>query len=227
MLHVPEGSITKKSTPRERDIGKTADLACGYMGGEDAIEKFAPEVFTLEERTKIKTEWRAAHPRTRRFWYDVDRAAWDALDHPGKIVCCGPIAFKAVGSSLLLRLPSQRKLVYPFARNKRIDDTHGVVMFMDNSAGRWRECNYGRGSYGGIWVENIVQGISRDLLVESMMRVEAAGYPIVMTVHDEIVCEILESFGSTEEFTRLMTRAPSWAPTLPIAAKAWDGKRFS
>ena len=99
-------------------------------------------------------------------------------------------------------------------------------MFMDNAKGLWRECNYGKGSYGGIWTENIVSGISRDLLAEAMLRLEAAGYPIVLHVHDEVVCEVPVGFGSTEEFTRIMTRAPAWAPTLPIAAEAWIGSRF-
>ena len=59
-----------------------------------------------------------------------------------------------------------------------------------------------------------------------MLRIEAAGYPIVLHVHDEIVCEVPEGFGSTEEFTRLMIQQPSWAPTLPIAASAWTGLRY-
>ena len=133
----------------------------------------------------------------------------------------------AVGTSLFLKLPSGRKLAYPIARTKLIDPQRGVVLFNDNSAGRWRDCRDGRGAYGGVWTENIVQAISRDLLADAMLRVEAAGYPIVLHVHDEIVCEVPEGFGSTEEFTRIMTRAPSWALTLPIAAKAWTGPRFS
>jgi len=126
-----------------------------------------------------------------------------------------------------LKLPSGRKLAYPNAHTKLVDPQHGVVLFNDNSAGRWRDCRDGRGAYGGTWTENIVQAISRDLLAEAMQRVEAAGYPIVLHVHDEIICEVPEGFGSTEEFTRIMTRAPSWALTLPIAAKAWAGPRFS
>ena len=60
-----------------------------------------------------------------------------------------------------------------------------------------------------------------------MLRVEAAGYLIVLHVHDEIVAEVPEGFGCKEEFAHIMTRAPSWALTLPIAAKAWTGSRFS
>ena len=36
-----------------------------------------------------------------------------------------------------------------------------------------------------------------------MLRIEAAGYPIVLHVHDEIVCEVPIGFGSVEEFTRV------------------------
>jgi DNA polymerase len=60
-----------------------------------------------------------------------------------------------------------------------------------------------------------------------MLRIEAAGYPIVLHVHDEIVAEVPEGFGSLDEFAKLMTRKPAWALDLPIAAKAWSGKRFT
>jgi DNA polymerase len=48
----------------------------------------------------------------------------------------------------------------------------------------------------------------------------------VLHVHDELVCEVPIGFGSTEEFTRLMTRKPVWALELPIAASAWTGPRY-
>ena len=77
-----------------------------------------------------------------------------------------------------------------------------------------------------LWTENIVSGIARDLLADAMLRVEAAGYPIVLHVHDELVAEVPDGFGSTDEFTRLMTRKPAWALELPIAAQAWTGSRY-
>jgi DNA polymerase len=224
MLHLPEGSVTRGA--RERAFGKTGDLACGYQGGEKAIEKFASGMFSLAEREKIKTEWRAAHPAVCKFWYAVDHAAWTAVQQRGRIVSCGPVVFKCCGNFLFLKLPSGRKLAYPFARPKLLDPQHGAVVFSDSSDGQFRDCRNGDGAYGGMWVENIVSGIARDLLAEAMVRIESAGYPIVLHVHDEIVAEVPEDFSSTEEFTCLMTQRPSWALNLPIAASAWTGSRY-
>ena len=95
-------------------------------------------------------------------------------------------------------------------------------MFADNAAGQFRDCRRGNGAYGGLWTENVVSGIARDLLADAMLRVEAAGYPIVLHVHDELVAEVPDGFGSTDEFTRLMTRKPAWALELPIAATGLD-----
>jgi hypothetical protein len=104
---------------------------------------------------------------------------------------------------------------------------NAMVMFKDNAAGKWIDCRYGQGAYGGLWTENIVQAIARDLLAAAMMRLEAAGYHIVLHVHDEIVCEARIEFGSTEEFRNLITTSPDWAAGLPIAAKVRNGERFS
>jgi hypothetical protein len=224
MLHVPEGSITPDKPART--YGKTGDLACGYMGGANAIEKFAPGVFSQTEKERIKTEWRAAHPAIRRFWYAVDRAAWSAVRERGRVIRCGPVAFKSVGAFLQVKLPSGRKLSYPQPRVLIQDERNQTVLFSENSEGQFKDCRFGQGAYGGLWTENIVSGIARDILVEAMLRIEAAGYSITLHVHDELVCEVLEGFGSLEQFTRLMTRKPSWALDLPIAAKAWSGKRY-
>ena len=69
------------------------------------------------------------------------------------------------------------------------------------------DCRYGKGAYGGLWTENIVQALSRDLLAAAMQRLEAAGYHIVLHVHDEIVVEVRTDFGSVEEFQRTGPKA--------------------
>ena len=74
--------------------------------------------------------------------------------------------------------------------------------------------------------ENVVSALARELLVDRMFALEAAGYPIVFTVHDEIVVEHLDVAKETIE--RIMSERPPWAETLgvPVRAKAWTGKRY-
>jgi DNA polymerase len=150
-----------------------------------------------------------------------------AVRERGQVVRCGRIDLKTTGAFLLLKLPSGRKLCYPQPRliTEGGSDRHRVV-FADNAAGQFRDCRNGQGAYAGTWTENIVSGIARDLLAAAMLRIEAAGYPIVLHVHDEIAAEVPIGFGRTEEFTRLMTRKPAWALELPIAASAWTGPRY-
>ena len=220
IFRVPAGSFTKDSP--ERTIGKTCDLAFGYQGALAAWRKFEPDRFSDDEVQQFKKEWRAAHQHIRRFWYYIDRAALIAVRDRGRVVRCGSIAFKCAAGALLLKLPSGRKLSYPQPRVIG-DERNQSVVFSDNAAGQFKDTR----AYGGLWTENIVSGIARDLLAEAMPRIEAAGYPVVVHVHDEIVSEVPEGFGSTGEFTRLMTRRPAWALELPIAATAWSGKRYS
>jgi DNA polymerase len=220
---VAPGSFDKSSP--ERGIGKTCDLAFGYAGGLNAWRKFQPDQFSDQEVEKFKTDWRAAHPAIKRFWHKIDRAAWTAVRERGRITHCGRVAFRCAGAFLQLKLPSGRKLSYPQPRI--VGDEHEQsVVFADNGAGQFKDCRNGHGAYGGLWTENVVSGIARDLLADAMLRLEAAGYPIVLHVHDEIVAEVLEANGSTEDFTQLMTRRPSWALELPIAAGAWSGPRY-
>ena len=67
---------------------------------------------------------------------------------------------------------------------------------MDNQLGKWVEVRQGRGVWGGTFIENIVQGIARDHLAAALRRLEAAGYPVVLHVHDGIACEVLDGAGN-------------------------------
>lgn len=83
------------------------------------------------------------------------------------------------------------------------------------------------GSGGPFIVHNCAQAVSRDLLADAMLRLDAAGYPIVMHVHDEIIAEVPHGFGSVEEFERIMGTPPAWAADWPIkAADGWRGLRY-
>jgi hypothetical protein len=103
-----------------------------------------------------------------------------------------------------------------------------AVVYKDASSGKWADCrHHGQlGSWPGGWTENVVQAAVRDLFAAAMPRLEAAGYPIVLHVHDEIVAEVPEGFGGKDEFLQIITALPEWAEGLPVAAKGREGERF-
>ena len=125
-------------------------------------------------------------------------------------------------SVLSLRLPSGRELNYPAPVIRPGRFGKKQLMFTDMEAGRRR----GRHMYGGAWAENATQAVARDLLVEGMKRLRAAGYKLVMHTHDEVCAEMPIGEGSVEEFKRLLVEVPTWAQGLPVAAKVFECDRF-
>lgn len=75
-------------------------------------------------------------------------------------------------------------------------------------------------------VHNCTQAVARDLMAEAMLRLEAAGYPLVLSVHDEVIAEVPEGFGSTDEFIRIMTETPGWAAGCPVRAEGVRSRRY-
>src|SRR5262245_47392267 len=211
-----------------RAIGKTADLAFGYMGSVGAWQKLAPGDTSSEEQIqRYKQGWRDEHPETVRFWRALDRAAVRAIQRPGETIGCGRVSFTYDGTFLRMRLPSGRDISYPQPQLHTNERGDCVVIFKDNAQGKWVDCRNGHGAYGGTWIENAVQAVARDLFADAMPRLEAAGYPIVLHVHDEIVCEAPIGIGNVDEFRAIMITPPAWADGLPIAAKARNGARFA
>jgi DNA polymerase len=216
--------------PQARELGKVADLAFGYMGAKGAWQKLAPaDDASTDEQIKARQQaWRRAHPETVRFWRMLESAALYAMRNPGQAFGAKRVTFTYDGKSFLrMRLPSGRDLTYPFPRVIMNNFGNPAIVFMDNVQGQWAPCRYGQGAWPGLWIENAVQAIARDLLAAALMRLEAAGYPVVLHVHDEIVVESPDGFGSIEEFKQLVTALPSWAEGLPVAAKIRYGPRFA
>jgi DNA polymerase len=81
-------------------------------------------------------------------------------------------------------------------------------------------------AYGGSLTENVVQAIARDFLVEAMLRVESSGYPIIATIHDEIIVEAPNGFGSLAEFEKLMSLVPRWGVGCPIGVEGFEAERY-
>jgi DNA polymerase len=85
-------------------------------------------------------------------------------------------------------------------------------------------------TWGGKLVENAVQGLCRCMMTAAMLALEEAGYPVVMSVHDEIICEVadedLMNGKSIEEMVEIMCRVPAWAKDFPLKAEGKQGKRY-
>jgi DNA polymerase len=199
-----------------RQIGKTADLALGYGGGLGAWRRFATDDARGDVEVKFTIDtWRKTHPKIVELWYALERAAHRAID-TGAPQECRAFAFTTRRGALLMQLPSGRQIAYPEARLSPGKFENVQITFKDNAKGGFTD----RAAWYGTLIENAVQAVSRDLLAAAMQRLEAAGNPVVMHCHDEIVCEVPEP-GDVESFTKLMTAVPAWASGLPIAAKGW------
>jgi DNA polymerase len=213
-----------------RDIGKVIDLAFGFGGGIGAWKRTAPEDDETDDETakRYRDTWRAEHRETVRFWYALDRAAISAVSRPGATFSVRRVSYRFDTPFLRLTLPSGRPVSYPFARIAGTDNFgRPQLTFLDNAGGKFTECRFGQGAWFGMLVENTVQAIARDLLAAAMQRLEAAGYPVVLHVHDEVVCELPEGHGDLEEFKRIIVETPAWAEGLPIAAKVRNGPCFA
>lgn len=211
-----------------RNKGKLVDLAFGFGGGAGAWARIAPEddPSTEADVQRFKQTWRNRHPRTTAFWYALDRAVKAAIRRPGEVFTVGRLAIEFEAPFLRIGLPSGRALAYPFAELRPDREGRSVVFFKDNAAGAFADCRHGFGAWFGMFVENVVQALARDVLVAAMVRLETVGLRVTLHVHDEIIVEAPEG-ASLEEFRQLMAEPPAWAPDLPIAVKARASPRFA
>lgn len=133
----------------------------------------------------------------------------------------------AAGWWLKIELPSGRIMSYPgiaLSVTTEIDEDTGkkrtstrIKYQGENQTTRQWGFQY---TYGGKLTENIVQALCRDILAWSMPGVEAAGYEIVLSVHDELVTEVPDTDDyTTEELCALMCDLPIWAKGFPLAAE--------
>lgn len=133
----------------------------------------------------------------------------------------------AAGWWLKIELPSGRIMSYPgiaLSVTTEIDEDTGkkrtstrIKYQGENQTTRQWGFQY---TYGGKLTENIVQALCRDILAWSMPGVEAAGYEIVLSVHDELITEVPDTDDyTTEELCALMCDLPIWAKGFPLAAE--------
>jgi DNA polymerase len=213
-----------------RKIGKVADLAFLYCGSIGAWRNLSKDDGRSDKDIlALRDLWRNAHPNIVRMWKMCERAALRAMHNPGATIPAGMLSFRYDGEFFLfMRLPSGRELAYPEPRLITDKFDREAIIFKDNANGKFVDCRHGQGAFGGTWFQNAVQAIARDILAETLLRLEAAGYPVVLHIHDEVVCEAPNGVGTLDEFAKLMTTLPAWAEGLPIAiGKPRNGQRFA
>ena len=218
MFHVPIEEVTKGSPLRQK--GKIAELGLGYGGAAGALVSMGAldMGFSEDDLPPLVAAWRRANPHITQFWWDVDKAAVEAVTKRTG-TRAGRITFEYRSGILFVTLPSGRKLAYVKPRmavNKFGREGLTYEGILENK--KWGRIE----TYGPKLVENIVQGTARDLLAEAMLRVEKKGYPIVMHCHDEIIAEVPEGSGSVEEMCEVMAARPSWAEGLPLRADGYE-----
>ena len=229
MLH--KNGPVSEITPAERQLGKCAELACGFGGSVGAWRRIAhdADVRSDEEVLAIIRQWREAHPATRTFWREVAQAARVAI-HTGMPIPVAPppqppltVTFDGVDMSITL--PSGRTIIYPGAcltPNTKFEGADPDIEFFDNARGQWKPAR----AWFGMLVENIVQGTARDLLAAAILRAEARGWSVVFHCHDELVIEAPEGTISETEVLALLLEPPAWAAGLSLGGKVHSGQLY-
>lgn len=223
MFHVPKMEI-KKGGPHAdlRPKGKVATLACGYQGSKGALinmgalESGIPE----EDLPGIVQSWRRANPHIVKFWYDVEAAAVSAIEGKPKMLAHG-LKFWCEKGYLFIQLPSRRRLAY-YKPELEPDPEHNKMAISYMGTSQQSKAFLRRRTYGGMLTENIVQATARDCLRDAMRALWAAGYEIVMHIHDEVVIDAPVGFGSLDDVLEIMGRPLRWAPGLPLRAAGFE-----
>ena len=222
-----------------RLIGKVQELACGFQGAVGAFGSMAKlyGVNLEEDRVlEIVRAWRSANPKIVALWYDLEDAAINAVNNAGTTYTCGRLKLRRDGQWLRIRLPSGRVLCYPSPRwepkkivdadtGKTVDNPNGGLSYvgLNQHSRRWERLR----TYGGRLAENCTQATARDVFAEGLKRCEANGYPVVMHVHDEAICETPDTDEySGEAVARFLATPPDWAEGLPLAAEGSETKRY-
>lgn len=235
MFGVPIDRI-KKGNPEYalRAKGKVAELALGYQGSAGALIAMGAlnMGLTEEELPDIVNRWRTANSHIRDLWYDMDGAAVDVIQNGGCQRVHGLwLAREYDGTtgtcSFTITLPSGRKLYY---NNPKIGENRwgnpSITYMGVNDKNKWGRIE----TYGGKLTENCVQAIARDCLAEAIERLEAAGFPIVFHVHDEVVIDIKPYAAHADmldQVVQIMRQPPIWATDLPLNADGWVGDFFT
>ena len=200
-----------------RQKGKQATLSCGYGGSVGALKAMgALEAgMTEDELQPLVDSWREANPNIVQLWWDVDRAAKECIKKRMPTETHG-IRFDYQSGMMFTTLPSGRRLAYvkPRIGANRFGGESVTYMGVGGTK-KWERLE----SYGAKFVENLVQGIARDILCHAMQTLKNCA--IVGHIHDEIIIEA-DRRMSVEAVCEQMGRTPSWAKGLLLRADGYS-----
>lgn len=209
---------------------KSSAPRANWLDAADSYSFFAEKKMTggLERETFIACEtlkrlWRKSNPKIVQFWANVGQAVQKAIVSR-ESVRVGYVAFTRTESFLVIRLPSGRLLCYPSPKtNPGVGKDSFTYMGVNQFSRKWEKIE----SYGAKNVENITQAVACDLLSEGLLRMDAAGYKTVLTIHDEAITEAPDTDKFTfKKMEHLMSTLPDWAPGLPLVAAGYEAYRY-
>lgn len=183
--------------------------------------------------------WRQANSCIVQGWYDIGDAAIAAVENPGAAFECysGTVKYLSDGDWLYCGLPDGSALVYaqPYVKmisqilvnkdGEEYEKYRKTVFFHGWNATykKWEVDSL----YGGKQCENIVSGTARVILAKSLLRLDKAGYPLILSVHDEALAECPYGFGTLDEYKSLMSHKEAWMTDLPLSVSAFEDERYS
>lgn len=168
----------------------------------------------------FKLAWRDAHPAIAGHWKELDGSVRDAIENPGNTFHCRALKIRRDGNWLRIVLPSGRAVCYP---SPQLVDNKITYMGVNQYSRKWCRLQ----TYGGKIFENVCQAVARDVMAHNMPTIEAAGYQIVLTVHDEVICETPDSEDFNEDhLSSLLAANPPWALDMPLAAAGFQTTRY-
>ena len=209
-------------TSEQRHLGKQAILGAGYgMGHVKFLQTCLSRGIEIDEvlaKTAINA-YRNTYVEIPRLWKNEEDQAKDCV----RLKTRKGDWFLEDGF-LKRKLPSGRCLHYyePRIETRKTawGETQGLSYTSTKNGKTFKDT-----TYGGRLVENITQAVARDLMAEAMLRIENAGYPIIMSIHDEIVAET-DKNASLKNFCDLMSETPNWAEKFPLDVEGWEGNNY-
>ena len=212
----------------QRNTAKPPALGCPYGLGAQGLKTYAEGMFvslTPDQAQHAVDVFRRTCHEVVTLWRRLERAAMATIAD-GRTRTVGRLRFVYDTPFLFLVLPSGRKLAYLHPRVEKQPAPWGELidqvtyMGTDQYTRQWTRLN----TFGGKWVEQACQAISRDLLAHGMAEAERLGIAVVGHTHDELIALTDEhDWRDAEVLSHCMTRTPHWADeTLYLAADGFE-----